>query len=415
MKSTLFYTASFLALASSLTVVACTRSNPKKQQESNAPAGSVTQNVAVNNLAVSESFIDFGTVVEGEPVIKQVTITNQGSKRVNIDKLYTNSMAIKMTMQPLELAPGAQGTLEIKHETMDQAGSYERLVEVASTDTSVVPVTIRTKITVDTILAFKSGKRVNPVLGETRGEREYEFFGTKLDEANLAVEKVDAPDVQAKFETRKTEDGKTTKVLVVSTPSDTIGRRVAIVHVSTGIAARPTMPVSVSWTVESHVVAVPGAFVFKSDMPEGQPDQLVKISSDRPGLVVKSAVCDSPVFKPTLKKVDGGKAWEVRLAVVNNEEVPKVSAASVKVVTNDKYQPELTLPIGIFPTYKPYPIPPAKQRQLDELQKKIDARVKAEKAQAAENAQDAAKAQPADKDPQGQPAPAKPAPVQPTR
>jgi copper(I)-binding protein len=38
------------------------------------------------DLAVSETVIDYGTVKEGPPVIKTVTLTNTGSKPITIAK-----------------------------------------------------------------------------------------------------------------------------------------------------------------------------------------------------------------------------------------------------------------------------------------------------------------------------------------
>lgn len=361
-------------------VFGCSRSRGTGSDPSPSPSGS-TDKAALSQsaapvqqqevvLEVVGPAYDFGKIVEGDVVKHSFEIRNRSKKTVKLDKVWSNATAMVPTLAATSLDPGASVKLDIVFDTLGYIGDIERQVLVGPADESVPPAKAVVKGYVEVLIALERIEKIDPVIGEKKGLREYKFIGAKALEADLSIADKRHPDLIAEIVTRPQEGGPPMRVLSLQTPCDKIGFYGVGVLINTGLEKRPQLEQNVSWNVEGRVKVVPGAFVFKSDLPEGQPAQVVKLTSKVPGFVVKSAVSASPVYKASLHKMEKENTWEIRVEAVDNAALAKMPLSVVKVTTNDKYQAAFNIPISVFPTYKPYPVPPHRRRP--EAQKPAD-------------------------------------------
>lgn len=361
-----------LGVSVSAAVFGCSRPGGKGSDPSPSPSGSADK-VALSQsaapvqkqevaLEVVGPAFDFGKIVEGDTVKHSFEIRNRSKKTVKLDKVWSNATTMVPTLGATSLDPGASVKLDIVFDTLGYVGDIERHVLVGPADESVPSAKAVVKGHVEVLIALERLVKVNPIIGEKRGLREYAFVGAKAAEADLSIADKGHPDLIVEIVTRPQEGGPPVRVLSVQMPFDKIGYYGSGVVINTGLEKRPQLEQNISWEVVGRVSVLPGAFVFKSDLPDGQPAQVVELKSDVPGFVVKSAVSASPVFKASVHKMDKDNTWEIRVEAVDNAALAKMPLSVVKVTTNDKYQSAFEIPISVFPTYKPYPVPSHRRR-----------------------------------------------------
>ncbi|MCB8973823.1 MAG: DUF1573 domain-containing protein [Ardenticatenaceae bacterium] len=89
-------------------------------------------------IFVAESNLDFGDVVNGEVIIREVSIENKGQADLVIEAVSTSCGCTQATIDPMTISPGNSGTLTIEFDSgahgPDLTGQLIRQVFVATND-----------------------------------------------------------------------------------------------------------------------------------------------------------------------------------------------------------------------------------------------------------------------------------------
>ncbi|MFV0436438.1 MAG: DUF1573 domain-containing protein [Desulfopila sp.] len=87
-----------------------------------------TVGLAAPSLQLSIDKIEFGTMPEGPPAQKQVTLTNNGDVPITIDNVSTSCACTNTKLGKNELAPGESTELEITYTTYKFIGKFEKYI-----------------------------------------------------------------------------------------------------------------------------------------------------------------------------------------------------------------------------------------------------------------------------------------------
>ena len=89
-------------------------------------------------ISVAESNLDFGDVVNGEVIIREVSIENKGQADLVIEAVSTSCGCTQATIDPMTISPGSSGTLTIEFDSgahgPDLTGELIRQVFIATND-----------------------------------------------------------------------------------------------------------------------------------------------------------------------------------------------------------------------------------------------------------------------------------------
>ena len=89
-------------------------------------------------IALDPPSFDFGRVVSGEVVAREVTVRNLGDAPLVVEAVTTSCGCTKATLDPMVIPPGERGVLQITFDSgvhgSDMTGEVVRQVFIASND-----------------------------------------------------------------------------------------------------------------------------------------------------------------------------------------------------------------------------------------------------------------------------------------
>ncbi len=97
-------------------------------------------------ISVEESFFNFGDVVNGQVVIKDLTVWNNGSSTLVIDAVSSSCGCTSVNMDSMDISPGESANLHIEFDSgahgPDANGEVMRQIFIASNDPQQLEVVI---------------------------------------------------------------------------------------------------------------------------------------------------------------------------------------------------------------------------------------------------------------------------------
>jgi hypothetical protein len=82
-------------------------------------------------ISIEQKIIDFGTVIQGENLTKQIKVINSGSRPLKISNVR-GSCGLMVTAFPRQdIAPGESGIISFKYDT-SRLGEFERNITIHS-------------------------------------------------------------------------------------------------------------------------------------------------------------------------------------------------------------------------------------------------------------------------------------------
>lgn len=89
-------------------------------------------------IALATTSIDLGDVVNGEIIVREVTVQNTGEKELTIEAVSTSCGCTQARLEPTTIPPGASGTLHIEFDAgahgPELTGLLVRQIFIASND-----------------------------------------------------------------------------------------------------------------------------------------------------------------------------------------------------------------------------------------------------------------------------------------
>jgi LEA14-like dessication related protein len=109
---------SILVLAGLMTLTACSQKNPQ--------------------ISVESERIEFGDVVNGEIVSKDLRVRNKGEAPLVVEAVSTSCGCTTATLKPMTIQPGGEGLLHVEFDSgahgPELTGEFVRQVFIASND-----------------------------------------------------------------------------------------------------------------------------------------------------------------------------------------------------------------------------------------------------------------------------------------
>ncbi len=89
-------------------------------------------------IALATTSIDLGDVVNGEIIVREVTVQNTGEKELSVEAVSTSCGCTQARLEPMNIPPGGSGTLFIEFDSGAHGptltGQLIRQVFIASND-----------------------------------------------------------------------------------------------------------------------------------------------------------------------------------------------------------------------------------------------------------------------------------------
>lgn len=84
--------------------------------------------IHAGNLSVSETVIDYGTIKEGPPVVKRITLSNIGTEALTVANVKTSCACTKTELRQSRLEPNKSTELVITYNTFKYAGKFDKSI-----------------------------------------------------------------------------------------------------------------------------------------------------------------------------------------------------------------------------------------------------------------------------------------------
>lgn len=90
------------------------------------------------NLVAEVERFDFGDVVNGEVLTRELVVTNEGAAPLVVEAVSTSCGCTKATLDPMTISPGGTATLNVEYDSgahgPDEIGPVSRQIFIASND-----------------------------------------------------------------------------------------------------------------------------------------------------------------------------------------------------------------------------------------------------------------------------------------
>lgn len=297
-------------------------------------------------LVFHDPVYDFGTVEQGEQVVKFFRFTNQGGQDLRIESVKTSCGCTAAVISSDVISPGQEGTIGATFDTSRFAGEKAKTVTVYSNDPlhPVTTLTLQGEITVEVAAEppqlyfgrFRRGKETTRTV-EVLYDAQKPVAITKVEHTHPAV-RVRSKDLE--------KDGKKGKKLFVTLTKDVgLGRFNDRITVTTTSQKRPSIVIPVFGSVEGEVLIQPPQVSFGVVRKGENKIQEVSIKS-RAAKPVRVLRVESSVAEvgAELTPVKEGEEYLVMLKV-KGEKGPTRIRGEVRVFTDHPEEKTLTIPL----------------------------------------------------------------------
>lgn len=98
------------------------------------PKLSADELAAAPQLKITDTSLDFGRIRPGQYIRREITVTNNGKKELNLKSLQPNCTCVTAMASKESLKAGESGTVEITFNPQDRKGSQQKAVTIYSND-----------------------------------------------------------------------------------------------------------------------------------------------------------------------------------------------------------------------------------------------------------------------------------------
>jgi hypothetical protein len=293
----------------------------------------------------SKARFEFGEVLSGAVVEQDFALSNSGSAPMLIEKV-TMTTPLLVTQMPHEVAPGAEGKIHFKLDTVNLEGKFEGTILVSLND----PVLPQAR------LSF-SGRVIPPielsprpaffVAGQRGGGNRSAIELVNHESEPLEIEKIEYPAERFTTQLETLKPGQRYRLTLALKPDGPGGRASDTILIRTSSKRMPLLKLGANTYLYERVHAFPdvvdfgtlrvgdaGPAVTLMIHQEGGTDFRVQLSSDVPGL--------------SLKSERGPKGDRYHVEITLNAEKIRVGPmkGSIIINTNDAGFPRVTVPVS---------------------------------------------------------------------
>jgi hypothetical protein len=297
-------------------------------------------------IVFHEPVYDFGTVEQGEHIVKLFRFTNQGRQDLRIESIKTSCGCTAAVISADVIPPGHEGTISATFDTSRFIGEKAKTVSVYTNDPlqPVTTLTIQGEITVEVAAdppqlyfgRLRRGEEVTRTV-EVLYDAQKPITITKVEHTHPAV-RVRAEEFE--------KDGKRGKKLFVTlTRAVGLGRFNDQITVTTTSQKRPSVTIPVFGSVEGDVLIQPPQVSFGVVRSGESKTQEVSVKS-RAAQPVRVLRVESAVagVGAELTPVKEGEEYLITLRV-NGENGPGRIQGEVRVFTDHPEEKTLTIPL----------------------------------------------------------------------
>ncbi len=291
----------------------------------------------------------FGKATEGDYLEHTFVIANDGPADLEIKQIQPNCPCVTAQLSQSRIPPAGKADLKVRFDTLDRTGDQDRKVTLTFGDASMKPIDLRVQAHVDPAIALQEDEDDEEEAEDTfvgaDVTRELKVVGARAATAHVSIAEVTNPNITATLVDDPASGGKVVRALI---RAPALGHFHAQIVLATDVPRKPKVVQNIDWSVRGNVTTDPVALHFETGGPSGnlQPAELVAVVKSRlEGLVVRSAKSQSPAFVVKLARGKDAGTYEVHVRPGDSKAVPSSMASSIELLTNDKVDPVVRLPI----------------------------------------------------------------------
>ena len=301
---------------------------------------------------------DFGRVEEGQQLQHVFTIKNEGDEVLEIEHVRSSCGCTAAVVSEKKVPPGGSTEVEVKFDTSNRKGKNHKVITI----TSNAPESKRFQLSIDAdvipILQFEPYfARLTAHHGEKVTTAVW-LSGTLAPTAKPKIDQVTGTDaVKAELIEEQRGDG-VRRGVRLTLEGKAVGSGRGVVHVTTGVEKKPKVQVRFSYNVQGNLKAP--AQIYLDPSRESLRERTFKITSTRPGFVLKAARVDEGPFHATLAKAEEG--FEVTVTATPPADQKGTVRGRLTLVSNDPVEPEKNVRLtlgwrgdGRGPSGRPHP------------------------------------------------------------
>lgn len=300
-----------------------------------------------------EKGYSFGKVKQGEVVVHKLTVKNEGTAPLILDRIDFDLPGLTARFKP-EIQPGAEGTIQIEVNTTHLIGELEMNAELYMNDPVQPKVTLTLNVIVDPVIEIQPlpAAFISTYADE---KKEQTLSIVNHEEQPLKITDVELQGTHFKANLKEVQLGKIYE-LTVTVPAGTApGRYEELVMLHTNHPKFSTIPVDVNLFVMRDLYANPEKVDFTGidlSILNAKPElidslyETVMLKKRQGDFEIKGIQTDVPFLKIT-QSPDSGRssAFKLDIAVLREKLAVGKASGSIRITTDDNKFPEVVIPV----------------------------------------------------------------------
>jgi len=294
----------------------------------------------------SEARFEFGEVLSGTVVEHDFALHNTGSVPTRIEKVSMTTPLL-VTQMPHDVAPGAEGKIHFKLDTVDLEGKFEGAIFVSLNDPALPQA--RLSFSGHIVPAIELSPRPAFFVAGQRGKGNRAAIEIVNHQSEpLRIEKIEHPAERFTTQLEALKPGQHYRLTLALKPDGPGGRAAGTILIKTSSKRMPVLKVGANTYLYERVHAFPdvvdlgtwraaeagGAAMTMMIHQEGGSDFKAQLSSDVPGLSLKA--------ERGLK----GDRYQVEITLVSEKVRVGPMKGSIVIDTNDAEFPRVIVPVS---------------------------------------------------------------------
>ena len=306
--------------------------------------------------AFNESEFNFGTVLQGTPVVHSFTIINSGNAPLTIISVRPACGCTSATAANTQILPGAIGEVKVTFDTTGFDGAKEKTVSVTTNDPAQSNVVLTIKGYVEGTLVFNpnrlefndviagAGSELKPVKISIKNLSDLKITGFRASSQNLILQNGKMNDRFGSFDVGISPDAPTGRLVErvsVDTVRDNGEKNTFILPISALVGSTVLVQPRV---VSFGVISPTESSVSNTDSTRFTRN--IKIASTTPSetLFIKSVTASDPSITTELKTISAGQAYILTVRI-DPKQVKKDLRGKVIVATSSKSNPSIDIDV----------------------------------------------------------------------
>jgi hypothetical protein len=293
----------------------------------------------------SEARFEFGEVLSGTVVEHDFALRNTGSAPTRIERVSMTTPLL-VTQMPHDVAPGAEGKIHFKLDTVDLEGKFEGAMLVSLNDPALPQA--RLSFSGRIVPAIELSPRPAFFVAGQRGKGNRAAIEIVNHESEpLRIEKIEHPAERFTTQLEALKPGQHYRLTLALKPDGPGGRAAGTILIKTSSKRMPVLKVGANTYLYERVHAFPdvvdlgtwraaeagGAAITMMIHEEGGADFKAELSSDVPGLSLKAG------------RGPKGDRYQVEITLVSEKVRLGPMKGSIVIDTNDAEFPRIIVPV----------------------------------------------------------------------